>query len=220
LINYKQVRETSFKKIAVKSWDEVLDYWIFVSTLVLTLTLALYFIRYFLLLALNLFHGEWLIFFSIVFLLIEVVLVIFAIECIILCSILLHEKKRISILDVIQDSYEKYYRFLPTILLFIVVSAVSLILFVIPAFFVVPKYSLSLVICLRESNDPVRALKRSAKLTRGNFPASFWVVITSAILFLVIRIPIVGWLFGVFFAVPFIANTLVLLYYELKKTYV
>lgn len=216
------MKSISIKEILYKSWDIVLNEWFYLVGVTFFLSLILLVFRTaFSLIFEYLDEGSAIaIFVSLIFLIVQLFYLIFSLECILLASIYAIEKKRKSVIETVSEAVSKFKIFFITTMIFIGTSLAALILFIFPFFLYFPTAYLSLVVVLREKREPYSALLRSRRLTKPFYAPSAILALLAVFILVILEIPVLGWLVGIFFALPFIANALVLMYDELKKHYV
>lgn len=215
------MKNISLRDILTKSWDIVLNDWLYLVGVSVFLAVALFVLR-----TIFSFIFEYLVEDSfasiatgIIFLVGQLLLLIYSLECILLASIYAVEKKRKSVFDTLSDGLSKFRIFFITLMLFIGTSLISLALFIFPFFLYFPTAYLSLVVVLRENREPYNTLLRSRRLTKPFYRQSSLLALLALFVVILLQVPVLGWLVGIFFALPFIANAFVLMYDELKKHY-
>lgn len=215
------MKNISLRDILEKSWDIVLSEWFYLAGVSVFLGLVLIVIRTIFSFIFDYLSEDSFVAIpaAIIFLVAQLIFLIYSLECILLASIYAIEKKRKSVFETLADGFTKFKPFFITMMLFIGTSLISLALFVFPFFLYFPTAYLSLVVVLREHREPYNTLLRSRRLTKPFYKPSALLALLAILVLVFLRIPVLGWLVGIFFALPFIANAFVLMYDELKKQY-
>lgn len=215
------MKKIELKEILAEAWGIVLSDWFYLAGVSATLAAMLLVLR-----TIFSFIFEYLpdnsiagMVIGVSYLIVQLVFLIYCLESILLASIYAIEKKRVSVFETLSHALGKFKVFSVTLMLFLGTSVISLVLFIYPFFLYFPTAYLSLVISLREKREPYQALLRSRRLTKPYYAPSALVALLAIAILVLLEVPVLGWLVGVFFGLPFIANVFVLMYDELKKHY-
>lgn len=96
------------------------------------------------------------------------------------------------------------------------ISIVSFLLFIIPAFFIVPRFSLAAYFLVDKNMDVFEAISASWQATKGNVGKVYGIVGVS-ILFTLICVTVIGIPFALYLLIMYGAATVVLYEYLLRK---
>ncbi|HET8708669.1 MAG TPA: hypothetical protein VFL85_00130 [Candidatus Saccharimonadales bacterium] len=127
----------------------------------------------------------------------------------------LHGRK-VSFIDTIKEGAPHYLNILIVSILMTLIGFVSLLLLVIPFFFIMPRLVLTTYFVVDKRMDPVEAIKASWRTTEGNV-GKVWGIIGATIAMALLMITIIGIPFAIYFLFMYAAAQAVLYGYLVKQ---
>jgi hypothetical protein len=141
---------------------------------------------------------------------------IFISSIIILATIRSVEGEKISVGNVFSAVYDRVFNVILTGILVGIISLLSLVLFIVPAFFVIPRIYLSLYFVVDKNMSPIEAVKASWEATEGHVGKVFGILGVNILIILPI-ITLIGVLATVYFGFMYYAATAVLYVFLTKN---